>query len=439
MVPSHASYVTLPDGTLKHIHPITGTEVWTVPSRAARPFVNRQHVVPKPLPSREKEDFCDFCEAHYLKTPPEKSRLIQTGEDKFQTFEHLSPDSVKFTKAAFRRLENLFEIVTFDYWVKNHQVALSPSQALWKKEYLENPQGLLHVQDLMRVKLKLGGRSSTDIESLIAAPPQGFFDSFFGGTHEVLATGHHFRPGATHDNQLFSSGEMTQAEHAAFLGFAAQAALDIQTNNPKVLYVAIFQNWLRAAGASFDHLHKQVVGMDEWGPVVEKRLQRSTEDPGLFNESIVDFAAKAGLLVAENDHAIALSEFGHPYPTLAVYSKSKTLRPWEQSPEEVRAMSDLLHACHRAAGPDIPCNEIWFYTPAKATTPFPWHILIQWRTVTAAGFEADTQIFVNPVPPLAFKEQLVERLLNLKSEGKITDIRIGQEINHKPNSLLYNR
>lgn len=374
-----------------------------------------------------------------FKDPPERSRLIQTDTDRYQRVEHLSPDSVNSSKASFRRLANLFEIVTFDYWVKNHQVALSTSQTQWKKDYLGNPHGLLHVQNLMRVKLKLSGKVPAEIDSLLAAPPDGFFDSFFGGTHEVLATGRHFRPGATQDDQLFSSGEMSQAEHAAFLGFAAQAAQDIQAQNPKVCYVAIFQNWLRAAGASFDHLHKQVVGMDEWGPAVEKRLQKTAENPGLFNEAIVDFSAKEGLLVAENQHAVALSEFGHPYPTLAVYSKSKTLRPWEQSPEEVRAMSNLLHACHRAAGPDTPCNEIWFYTPTQAQARFPWHILIQWRTVTTAGFEADTQIFVNPVPPQAFKGQMVEKLLNLRAEGRIGDIRIGQEITHKPNSLLYNR
>ena len=26
-------------------------------------------------------------------------------------------------------------------------------------------------------------------------------------------------------------------------------------------------------------------------------------------------------------------------------------------------MSDLVHACHAAAGSDIPCNEEWYYKP----------------------------------------------------------------------------
>ena len=65
-------YLTMPDGTLKHINPLTGTEVWTVSNRAYRPFYNRPIKPAKPLERVEKENYCDFCASEYFQTPPEK-------------------------------------------------------------------------------------------------------------------------------------------------------------------------------------------------------------------------------------------------------------------------------------------------------------------------------------------------------------------------------
>ena len=41
MIKTQNSYITLSDGTLKQINPLTGTEVWAVPDRAYRPLHNR--------------------------------------------------------------------------------------------------------------------------------------------------------------------------------------------------------------------------------------------------------------------------------------------------------------------------------------------------------------------------------------------------------------
>src|SRR5208282_3499205 len=115
-------------------------------------------------------------------------------------------------------------------------------------------------------------------------------------------------------------------------------------------------------------------------------------------ESIIDFSAKHSLIFAENDYAIALSEIGHRYPTLSIYSKSKNASPIDHKEEELRGFSDLVHACHSAMGSQIPCNEEWYYSPMDASSVMPWHILIKWRTVNPSGFEGGTKIYINPVP-----------------------------------------
>ena len=52
----------------------------------------------------------------------------------------------------------------------------------------------------------------------------------------------------------------------------------------------------------------------------------------------------SAIVIAENDHAMAFAGFGHRFPTIEIYSKSEHPDPWEQTPEEVRGMSDMIQA-----------------------------------------------------------------------------------------------
>ncbi len=432
-------YFTMSDGTLKHIHPLTGTEVWTVPTRAHRPFSNRPLKTPKRLEKVEKENYCDFCQTAYYRTPPEKARIIQTADGRYQKIEKLNLDFLDSSHAVFRRVANLFEIVTFDYWVKNHGFELSAAQSQWKKNYLENSRGQEQVLRLVDMKLNLSGKPPGEITGMTAKEKLKLAEGFFGGAHEICIAGRHYRPGAEWDNELYSSGEMAAEEHYEYLRFTIDAMADICANNRYVRYVTVFQNWLQPSGASFDHLHKQLVGLDEWGTSIQAEMEVVRENPNIYNESIVNFSAYHNLVFAENDHAVALSEIGHRYPTLAIYSKSKNTRPDEHGPEELRGFSDLVHACHAATGSSIPCNEEWYYSPRDAVSVMPWHILIKWRTVTPAGFEGGTKIFINPVSPAALRDQVVPRLYELRALGKIRNLRIATECELKPNPLLYGR
>ena len=339
--------------------------------------------------------------------------------------------------AHFRRVANLFEIVTIDYWKKNHGFQLSPAQLQWKQKYTENQRGLEHVLQVVETKLKLSGKSPEDISKISSEEKLRLADAFFGGAHELIVAGRHFKPGAQWDNELCSSGELSPEEHYRFMRFTIDAMLDIYNNNRYVRYVTIFQNWLQAAGASVDHLHKQLVGLDEWGASIQSETQIVRENPNVYNEAIVNFCAYHNLVFAENDHAIAIAEIGHRYPTLAVYSKSRNARPEEHSEEELRGFSDLLHACHAATGSQTPCNEEWYYSPRDAVHVMPWHVLIKWRTINQAGFEGGTKIYINPVSPVALRDDVVPRLYDLRNQGKIRNIRIATECVLNPNPLLY--
>jgi galactose-1-phosphate uridylyltransferase len=430
-------YLTMPDGTLKHINPLTGTEVWTVPTRAFRPLYNKALKPPKAITKAEKENYCDFCESEYFRTPPEKTRLIQTSDGQYQKLERLSPDLYEASYAHFRRVANLFEIVTVDYWEKNHGFQFSPSQAHWKKNYLENSRGLEHVVRMIDTKLKLSGKNAEEIVKIPQEEKIKMADAFFGGAHELVIAGRHFKPGAGWDNELVSSGELSPEEHYRYLRFTIDAMVEIYANNRYVRYITVFQNWLQPSGSSIDHLHKQLVGLDEWGTSIQAEIDTVRDNPNIYNESIVNFSSYHNLVFAENEHAIAISEIGHRYPTLAIYSKSHKARPEEHSEEELRGFSDMVHACHAAMGSQIPCNEEWYYSPRDAVSVMPWHILIKWRTFNQAGFEGGTKIYINPISPVALRDLVVPKLYELRDKGKIQNIKIATECELKPNPLLY--
>lgn len=426
----------LSDGTVKQLNPFTGTEVWTVPARSHRPTgaVAREA---RPIDPAARGRHCAFCEARYLETPPEKSRLtLVDGE--WEQHDHTPANQLFDSVAEFRRVPNLFEILSFDYWQSNYGFELPPWIRDRREAYLAEPAGLRHVLDVVRAKLRAAGKQPEEVRALGTEELLEHASGFFGGGHDVVIARRHFVDGATDESQLASSGSLTREEHEQFVRFTVDSVRRLYDVNRYVRYVAVFQNWLRPAGASFDHLHKQLVAIDERGAQHEAALARLRADPNVFNDVGANFAAMRNLYIAENAHAIAFAGFGHRYPTIEVYSKSEHSNPWEHDPEEVAGVSDMLHAMQAATGPDIACNEEWHYRPIDVVTPMPWRIMLKWRISTLAGFEGATKIYLNTLAPDTIRDRVVAALLTLRGIGHIAwDLRIGSEVEPRPNPLRY--
>jgi len=419
------------DGTLKQINPFTGTEVWTVPGRARRPL--KVDAAPaRPLTDQDRTGACAFCPDRCLETPPEKARLVD-GPQGERVIRHVRADQLFDTVAQFRRVPNLFEIVSFDYWQLNYGHRLSAGQREHMLDYLSTDAGRRHVEALAE------RRANEPWAHMSEADRRSHAEDFFGGGHDVIIARRHFVDGAADDGRLASSGTLTPDEHDSYLRFTIDAQRDLYAGNRYVRYVAVFQNWLRPAGASFDHLHKQLVAIDERGVQAELEIQRARANPNGYNEFAVDYAARHNLTVAENDHAVAFAGFGHRYPTLEIFSRSERPQPWLHSAAELRGMSDLIHALHAATGPLVPCNEEWHHKPPDADVPMPWRVLIKWRLSTIAGFEGGTKIYLNTIDPQTLRDIVTQELTRLRDKGSIADtLRIGPECACVPNSLRYN-
>jgi galactose-1-phosphate uridylyltransferase len=417
--------ICLPDGTVKQVGPLTGTRVWTVPGRAGRPLAAPRDE-PQTLADGDATRLCAFCEDRYLETTPEKARLV--GAD-YTELRRVPASELFDTVAEFRRIGNLFEIVSAEYWRENHGFRQPGAVVAWARDYLQDPVGHDHIERLAAVRATASGVSQSVEEAAL---------DLVGGSHDVVVARRHVVEGAKTDDELVSSGLLTPGQHAEYFAFTVRSLDDISKAQPHAAYIAVFQNWLRAAGASFEHLHKQLVAIDEHGPQVDHELRLLSSDHHLYQHAIADLAVRHGLVVAANDGAVAFAGIGHRYPAFEVYSRSSANLPQEHAPAEIRAVSDLVHALHAATGVHVPTNEEWHYRPPGAPWPMPWRIVLKWRISNPAGFEGGTKIYVNTIDPWDLHHRAVAELTRLKGEGRLADgMRIGDECRPEDAQLAY--
>lgn len=329
-------------------------------------------------------------------------------------------ERLRDSSAEFRLIPNLFEILSYDYWHLSHGYVPTAASHAWRTDYLATPAGRSHVETLARIRMRARGFDGAAVEALSEADLQREAVALFAGNHQVIVARRHFVDGATEDNQLASSGTLTADEHCAYTGVAIRAMDDLYRDNPAARYVSVFQNWLRPAGSSFDHLHKQVVAIDEFGSQLTHEVQRLSEEPDLYVRWGPQFAAEQGLLIARTSTAVAFAGVGHRYPSMEVHSLVDDRSPWELDQEQVRDFSDLLHACHAATGAAVPVNEEWHHRPPSLELPMPLRAVIKWRISTHAGFEGGTKIYVNTIDPWTLRERVSTQLRGLAATGHLS-------------------
>lgn len=410
------------DGTVKQRNPLTGTQVWTVPGRGHRPLT-APNLPNHTLSAADHTNFCAFCADRYFDTPPEKSRLVRQNDGTFVQMDALPAEELHQTVADFRRIPNLFEIVSYDYWNLNHRHYPTEAQHRRMAEYLASPAGYDHVLRVVRMKLKAQGQDDSDLDD---SQLLNLANGLFSGGHDVLVARRHFQTRATGTRGLAGAGTLSLREHSAYLNFTADTIQDLYNHDEHVKYVVAFQNWLKPSGASFEHLHKQVVAIDEIPVQISEEIEQIARRPEIYHQ-ILAYASRKSLLIAGNDGAVAFADFGHRFPTIAIWPLGEPRAPWEYSPGQWRDVSDVLHAVHAATGVLTPCNEEWYYRPPSCEFPVRTRILLKWRVSTLAGFEGGSRIYLNTIDPWALQQRVTKRMHELREAGTIAPLRLGAE------------
>ncbi len=132
-------------------------------------------------------------------TAPSDSIAFQDGY--YKILSNLFPSAYYDTTPIFRRVPNLFEIVTLEYWRKNYDYKLTESKLKWKEAFLNDPSGLKHVINVLNYKLKLSGKTDEEIDKVSMEEKLLSGDAFFGGGHELIIANKHFIDTAEWDTE----------------------------------------------------------------------------------------------------------------------------------------------------------------------------------------------------------------------------------------------
>jgi UDPglucose--hexose-1-phosphate uridylyltransferase len=174
-------------------------------------------------------------------------------------------------------------------------------------------------------------------------------------------------------------------------------------------FVQVVINHGRAAGASIEHPHAQIVALDFVPPAVEQavgRFEASGRD--LVNADLG--AAGDGLHLVDGLVSAWCPRAGStPYELrLALHSAGSRFEETADADIErlAGAIRSVLARLGVATG-DAPYNLVVHTAPPGASREsFHWYVEVQTRIAVTAGFEQGTDILVNTVPPEVAAQQL---------------------------------
>jgi len=183
-------------------------------------------------------------------------------------------------------------------------------------------------------------------------------------------------------------------------------------------YVLIFKNQGRAAGASLEHSHSQLIAT----PITPKRVKEKLVGAKeyydykrrcIFCDYIKQETKVFGeRLVAETEHFVALSPFAarFPFETWILPRRHALdytyIEPGEAA--DLAKMLKLILVKLRVALDDPPFNYVLHMAPFRRprggywTTieeDYHWHIELMPRLTRIAGFEWGSGFYINPTPP----------------------------------------
>jgi UDPglucose--hexose-1-phosphate uridylyltransferase len=176
---------------------------------------------------------------------------------------------------------------------------------------------------------------------------------------------------------------------------------------PGIAWATVFKNSGPQAGASLEHLHSQLVGLDFVPPVMEAKLA-AIREPGHSFVSVIEQAEATGCVVAKAGDVVALIPPAprQPFETWILPRAPEPLFSATSS-ERAAAVADLTrHVVARidAAVPGADYN--WWLHQApfgeqaeRVASGWHWHLEILPRLAPLAGFELGTGCHITTLAP----------------------------------------
>ncbi|WP_242834240.1 galactose-1-phosphate uridylyltransferase [Clostridium pasteurianum] len=190
--------------------------------------------------------------------------------------------------------------------------------------------------------------------------------------------------------------------------------------NEFIKYVQIFKNNGRDAGASLQHAHSQIVGIN----IIPEKIKREIENTKEYYKKnkicvLCDILKNEiqikERIVHQGKEFIALCPYASTYKyEIQIVKRKHSSTMMNLNEKEIDDLSDVLkvvtNKLHRVLGENISYN-IYYNFIKEDNEYYHFYIEICPRTVKGAGFEISTGIMVNTVLPEIAAKKLREAIV----------------------------
>ncbi len=239
------------------------------------------------------------------------------------------------------------------------------------------------------------------IEGELDKQGEGLYDRMNGiGAHEVVIESPHHGDQftyLTHDQMLLT--------FKAFRDRIRDLSQDARFS-----YVMIFKNFGKAAGASLEHSHSQLVALPILPRMLVSELEGSLsyfkyKDRCVFCDIIRQEIQQNVRLVCENDDFVTLAPFAPRTPfEMWIMPRSHASSYSDLDEFSLSGLTHIFSETLRrldACIPGVPYNFVLHTQPLRSAPleHYHWHFEIVPKLTNIAGFEWGSGFYINPMPP----------------------------------------
>lgn len=239
------------------------------------------------------------------------------------------------------------------------------------------------------------------IEGDLDKEGEGVYDKMNGiGAHEVIVET------PNHDETL---AELSPERLVQVLWSYRDRIVDLK-KDMRFRYVMIFKNYGRAAGASLEHSHSQLIALPVVPELVCEELQGaktyySYKERCVFCDIIRQELTRGTRLICENEDFLAITPFAPRAPfEMWILPKRHSSSYTDMTDGEFSRLAHIFSETFRrlnGAIPQVPYNYVLHTTPLREDAPdyYHWHFEIMPKLTMIAGFEWGTGFYINPTSP----------------------------------------
>lgn len=250
------------------------------------------------------------------------------------------------------------------------------------------------------------------IEGDIDRQGEGLYDKMNGiGAHEVVIE-------SPRHEDIFAKLPLP---HMLVVFQAFRSRIQDLERDPRFRYVLVFKNYGRAAGASLEHSHSQLVALPILPRMIVSELQGSLEyynykERCIFCDIIRQEIQQKVRVVCQNELFITMTPFAPRTPfEMWILPKNHDSGYHNQNDQQLASLASIFSETLRrldACIPGVPYNFVLHTHPLRSENMkhFHWHFEIVPKLTSIAGFEWGSGFYINPTPPEEAAQYLRESL-----------------------------